>query len=146
MKIYIDTREKEPWNFSFYGFEQESIGLETGDYFVEELPDLVIERKKSTGEIATNLGKKWKQFESEMKRMSSFKHAYLICEFPIDYLDIFPDKSGIPQNQIKQVRMNPGFLKMRLFQNCAKYNITPLFFSNATEAQKAVVGIIKELC
>lgn len=142
MKIYIDSREKEPWNFTFFGFEQEVIGLPTGDYYVEELPDLIIERKKSTGELANNLGKKWKQFEKEFQRMSSYKNAYLICEFPVEYLDIFPEKSGIPKKSLGSVRMNPGFIKSRLFSNCNKYNIIPLFFNNHEDALNAVVEII----
>lgn len=146
MKLYIDTREKEPWDFSFYGFEQEYLKLETGDYYIEQIPDLCIERKKSTGEISINLGQKWKQFEAEMQRMSEFKHSYLICEFPIDYIDIFPEKSGIPDRYLKKIRMNSSFLKMRLFQNCKKYNIEPLFFNNSEEAKIAVVDIIKNLC
>ena len=107
-----------------------------------EVPDLVIERKCTTGELANNLGKKWKPFERELIRMSKFKHAYIICEFPIDYLDVFPDKSGIPKNKLSSVRMNSGFLKKRLFESCSKYNIKCLFFNNSQDAQKHVVEII----
>lgn len=142
MKIYVDNREKTPWDFTFYGFEQESIKLQTGDYYVEEIPDLIIERKASTGEISNNLGHKWKQFEREFIRMKEYKHAYLICEFPREYLDIFPDKSGIPRNQLPFVRMNSNFIKARLFGSCDKYNITPLFFNNSEEAQQHVVELI----
>lgn len=142
-KVYIDTREKIPWDFTFYGFEQEFIKLDTGDYFFEDFPDICIERKRSTGEISINLGSKWKQFEREMQRMSTFKYAYIICEFPIEHLDIFPEKSGIARDKIHKIRMNSSFLKMRLFSNCNKYNITPLFFNNATEAQNGVIEILK---
>lgn len=144
MKIYIDTREQFPWDFSFYGFEQEYLKLETGDYFVEEIPDLVFERKRSTGEISLNLGKKWKQFHAEMQRMKDFKKSYLICEFPIEYLDTFPENSGIPKSQMPYVRMNANFMKSRLFQNCKKYNIEVLFFNSAEDAQNKVVEIINE--
>lgn len=143
MKVFIDSREQLKWDFSFWGFEQEIICLQTGDYFFEDYPDLVIERKRNTGEISINFGSKWKQFEAEFVRMSKYKHSYLICEFPIDYLDIFPDKSGIPKNKINKIRMPGWLIKKKLFENCEKYNIKPLFFNNSEEAQLGVIEILK---
>ena len=145
MLIYQDDREKTPWDFEFYGFKQEIIRLQTGDYYVSEIPDLIIERKASTAELSMNLGSKWKNFEKELIRMSDYKHSYLILEFPIDYLDIFPEKSGLPKNKLSFVRMNSGFIKKRLFESCSKYNIKCLFFNNSQEAQNYVVEeIIKK--
>lgn len=146
MKIYQDTREQHGWDFSFYGFEQEVLKLNTGDYYCEEVPDLIIERKGSTGELAANLGAKWKPFERELIRMSTYKYSFLICEFPMEYLDCFPEKSGIPKHKLSSVRMNSGFIKKRLFESCSKYNITPLFFNSSQEAQAHVVEIIHSLC
>lgn len=142
MKIYIDDREKTPWDFSIYNFEQERIRLDVGDYYIEELPDLIIERKASTGEIAINLGSKWSSFEKELKKMKDYKYSYIICEFPFAYFDCFPEKSGIPDNKFNKIRMNGSFMKSRLFNEAKKYNINVLFFENAQMAQSAVIDII----
>ena len=143
MKIYIDTREKTPWDFSIYNnIEVESLVLDVGDYYIEHLPDLVIERKKSTGEIATNLGQKWKQFEIELKKMKDYENAYIICEFPMSYLDVFPENSGIPEYKLKYVRMNANFMKTKLFSSCRKYDITPLFFNDSAAAVEGLMRII----
>lgn len=143
MKIYIDTREKQQWSFNEEEFEIERLKLDTGDYYVEELPDMVIERKRTTGELATNLGRKWKQFEAELKRMQDYKYAYIICEFPIQNLDIYPEKSGLTEKAKAQTRMNPGFIKSRFFGACSLYNITPLFFNNSNEARECFLDLIK---
>lgn len=141
-KVYQDSREKKPLDFTFYGFDQEILCLETGDYFFEDYPDLVIERKRTTGEISMNLSQKWKQFEAELIRMSEYKHAYLICEFPLHYLDCFPDKSGIPQNKISIIRMPGWVIKKKLLENCDKYNIKPIFCISPEDAEQKVIGIL----
>lgn len=145
MKCYIDSREQIPFDFSFWGFEHEVLCLETGDYFFEDYPDLVIERKRNTGEIAINFGQKWKQFEREFIRMSEYKHAYLICEFPLEYLDCFPQNSGIPSNKLSQIRMPGWIIKKRLFENCDKYNVKPLFFNSSQEAQQGIIEILNNI-
>jgi ERCC4-type nuclease len=145
LKILIDTREKNRWDFSFFGIDQEIKKLDTGDYMVDGINQLVFERKASTGEISINLGKKWKQFEAELERMSHFEKPYLICEFPIEHLDIFPAKSGIPKSQFNQLRMSGKFIKKRLFESCVKYNIEVLFFNSKEEAVEQVYEIIKQV-
>lgn len=142
MKIYVDKREKYPWDFTPYHFDQEYITLETGDYYVEEIPHLIIERKRSTGEIATNLGTKWKPFHEELKRMSDFREAYIICEFPLTYLDDFPKNSGVPKNKHKFLRMNANYIKSKLFQNTQKYNIQLIFSNSPEEALAKTIEII----
>jgi len=144
MKVFIDSREQYPLSFSFYGFEEEVIKLETGDYFFEDYPDLVIERKRTTGEISMNLSQKWKQFEAELIRMSKYKYPYLVCEFPLEYIDIFPVKSGIPTNRFSKIRMPGWVIKKKLLENCAKYNIKLVFCNNPEEAQQKIIGILQE--
>lgn len=145
MKILVDSREQSRWDFSFFGLEQEIKKLDTGDYMVEGFDDLVFERKASTAELSINLGKKWKQFESELIRMSTIKYSYIICEFPQDYLDIFPRNSGIPFNKIPYLRMSGKFIKKRLFESCVKYNIEVLFFDSKERAISGVYEIIKQI-
>jgi len=115
--ILKDTREKQGWDFesSEKCEAQIDIGLKTGDYTLEGLEtSLCIERKASTGELAMNLGKKRKTFEAEIERMSHFRWAYIICEFSIDDLMMFPERSGIPQSKWRFIRMNGKFMWRKL--------------------------------
>lgn len=147
MIIIRDTREKEPWDFSIFPEVKEcrTTGLKTGDYTLWGYEDVLsIERKRSTSEISINLGIKWKTFEKELIRMQDITHKYIICEFPEYYLDIFPEKSGIPDNLLSKIRMNPSFLKSRLYDSTIKYNIELIFSSNKEDAERRVFEILKE--
>ena len=145
MRIIQDTREQCPWDFSFYGLEQVRKGIPTGDYQIEGDNHFIFERKRNTGEISLNLGKKWKQFEDEMKRMNAeFACPYIICEFPMEYIDTFPVHSTIPKSKWKFLRMSGNFIRSRLFTNCEKYGIQLLFFNSSEEAQREVFNIINE--
>lgn len=82
MIILYDTREKLPWDFTFHGHEMELASIKTGDYTIKgHETEIVIERKKSTGEIAQNIGSKAKSFNAEIERMQSIKRRYMIFEF-----------------------------------------------------------------
>lgn len=142
--ILEDTREQIPWSFEIYGFEQERHKLQTGDYIIKDSNYFVFERKRSSGELAINLGSKWKQFHEELKRMQDYVVPYIICEFPLEYLDTFPVNSGIPKYKWQYMKMNPFFLKKRLFESCEKYGIQVLFFNSSQEAQEEVYRIILE--
>lgn len=144
MIIIQDTREKFPWNFEFYGLTQVRKKLDTGDYAIEGDNHFLFERKRNCGEIALNLGKKWKQFENEMQRMKDYVCPFIICEFPMSDIDTFPANSGIPKSQWQYLRMSPAFIKKRLFESCEYYGIQLLFFENSKDAEREVFNIINE--
>ena len=144
MKILVDSREKLPWSFSIYGWEEERKKLLTGDYIIENSDYFVFERKRTCGELAINLGTKWKTFHEELKRMQDYTVPYIVCEFSLECLDTFPIGSGIPEVKWKYLKMNPFFIKSRLFQYTEKYGIQVLFFNNCQEAQEEVYEIISE--
>lgn len=142
MIILQDTREKKPWDFTFHGFDQETFGLKTGDYSVKGCEHLVrIERKRSTGEIATNFGFKRKQFEAELERMMDFKYRYVLCEFPEEYIDMFPDKSGIPYAIRRKVRISAGFIRASIQNLSVKYGVDFLFARSISEAEEMAIEI-----
>lgn len=146
MIILQDTREKMPWDFSFYGIETKKQKLDTGDYTVEGLEHLLcFERKRNTGEISTNLGYKWKQFSSEFDRMALFKYKYIICEFPFSDLIIFPENSGIPKKFWNGLRMTGNFLQKRFTEETEKRGIEIIYCENTSEAQKKVIELSKEI-
>jgi hypothetical protein len=145
MIIIQDTREKYPWNFSFYDTEVQIKGLKTGDYSLCGLEEnTCIERKRNLAEVSINLGSKWKQFSAELLRMCIFPHKIIILEFGEEKLDSFPVGSGIPENKWPQIRMSPGFLKKRLYSIKDTYDIDIIFCPTKEQAEEQAYKFLKE--
>ena len=146
--IIEDTREKNGWDFD--GFEECKAtvhrGLKTGDYTLEGLEDILcIERKASTGELAMNLGKKQKQFDAEIERMSEFRWAYILCEFSIDTLMQFPKGSTIPHNRWKYLRMNGKFMWRKICEYKEKHGVETLFCDTKANAEESAIQIFNKV-
>ena len=145
MIIIQDTREQIPWDFSFY-YTQIVEKLDTGDYTVKGYEnEFVVERKKSVGEISTNLGKEVKRFVAELKRMEKFKYKHLVCEFSEQDILNFPRGSGIPRKKWRYLRMSGKFIMKRLLELCNFYDIDIHFCKNRQDAQERVVELIEEM-
>lgn len=144
MIILYDNKEKMPWDFSFYGHEMKKSHLITGDYTIEGLEtEIVIERKRSTGEISQNLGSKAKAFFSEIDRMQSIKRRYLILEFsPQDLMD-FPLNSGIPKYLIPKIRINSSYLSKQIERIENEMNVCVCFCNNREQAMDKVIEILE---
>lgn len=141
--IITDTREQEPWTFSFFNFSVAREKLDTGDYSLAGTDKLItIERKRTVGEIAINLGSKWKQFSAELDRMCEFQYRYIICEFPEHYIDTFPKNSGIPKKRWKFLKMRGRFIKSRLYIECDKREIKVFFRPTKEEAEQKAVDLL----
>lgn len=143
-KIIVDTREQMPWEFDFYEQCDGIIkkGLYTGDYTIEGMEDiLVIERKKTTAEIAINIGVDRIRFEDELKRMADVRYAHIICEFSIqDVLD-FPKRSTIPKEKWKELRINGKYILKTLYGYQDKYGVTIHFCDDRDNAIKQAIEI-----
>lgn len=145
VRIIQDSKEKQPLQFDFYdGCSGQVVrGLKTGDYTAEGYEDLIIiERKCSTGELCQNLGKKFTQFKAEFERMQDIPHRYLVCEFPREFLYTFPENSTIPKRKWKDLRINPKFMRKRLYELCEQYGVQPIFCSSRAEAEETIFRII----
>jgi hypothetical protein len=132
-KVIADTREKFPWDFSICDNCDETINLklDTGDYTIQGFEqDLAIERKRTTGEIALNIGKDTYRWTKELERMSKITYAHLILEFSIDDVSVFPLRSNIPKEKWKDLRINSKYLLKNLFSYKDKYNINVHFCQN----------------
>lgn len=146
MIIIQDNQEKIPWNFAFYGIEQITKSLNTGDYTLQGYEDvLCIERKSSTGELANNIGMKWAPFKRELERMYDFPEKYLICEFPESNIFNFPLYSTIPKSAWPKMKITANFLCSRIALIQEKYNITVLFADDKFDAEKIAINIFKEI-
>lgn len=80
--IIVDTREKKAWwNKDQADFNVKNEKLDTGDYTIEELSDiLTIERKGSVGELYSNFTSGRERFYREIDRMKKFPLRFLIVE------------------------------------------------------------------
>lgn len=148
MIIVQDNKEKIPWNFSIYSTCTGQViqHLVTGDYTIQGLEDtVVIERKKTTGEIAINLGSKISRFESEFQRMSRFKYKFLVCEFSLHDIQSFPINSGIPFALRKRLRMNGKYILSRLTFLCDEYGVELHLCGNTQLAQDTVINILSNI-
>lgn len=143
MNIIIDTREQQPWSFKFYGCKDINQQLKYGDYSIEYHQDIVlIERKKSLAELTINFGKKRTQFFKELTELAKVPHPYLICEFPQEYIETFPENSGIPKKMWQYLRMNRGYIRAS-FCKVEEMGINILFSSGKEEANKLAYEILK---
>lgn len=135
-EVLRDTREQQGWTFSR---SKAVIGitdtkLDTGDYTVAGMEHyLCIERKASTSEIANNIGQK--RFFAELDRMIAIPHRFIICEFQLkDVLD-FPRNSGIPERQLKFLKITPQFMLKSLCEIEVKYGVSVIYAGNPQSAE-----------
>jgi len=167
--IIEDTREKSPWDFSFYDDCNGSVRqkLDEGDYTTQEILRLEeetetkilrIERKKSTGELSMNIsGVGWERFQRVLHEMSQYEYKYLIFDFPEWYVNKFPQHSGIPKRMWRRKtkdgkrwipRWNAGytaFIRKRLHEMEDDYGLTILYNGSSTESAEKAVHIIREV-
>jgi hypothetical protein len=146
--VIKDTREKDGWFFKPYDKCQgmEVMGLKTGDYTLKGYEDVIcIERKASAAEIAANLGKKKRPFQAEMERMTEFQHSFLILEFSMDDLLKFPEGSGIPKWQQKNVRVSGKYLLKCLLEFQLWYDTKVLFCGSKYNAFLVTNSLFKRL-
>jgi hypothetical protein len=151
MKDFIviqDTREQQPWDFSYFpGFAGlEKRKMEAGDYTIfGQEKRIIIERKKSTGEIAINFGKKLSQFQKEMHKLYGVERKIIVCEFPLDHIYSFPVNSGIPSNKHKYLQITANYLAMKIDKFKGTYGIEFIFSGNKTQAEMDVYNIFQEI-
>ncbi len=122
--VIRDTREKKRkgWMFSAGGIIAGTVTdiLKTGDYTLEGLEKkIVIERKASTSEFATNINEE--RFDDELERMSSFEHPFLVLEFSMDDIINFPVGSGIPAYLWPKLKVTSHYMLKRLLEYQLKY-------------------------
>lgn len=122
--IIRDTKEKENHGW-FFDKKDNCLGtkeykMKTGDYTIEGLEELfTIERKGSTAEFAKNIFEK--RFERELQRMESFKYPFMVLEFTLDDVLLFPLNSGIPKYLWYKVKMNGPLMFSSLLRYQLQY-------------------------
>lgn len=147
MIILQDSHEKMPWSFEMYRAcsGQEVSTLKTGDYTIKDTGNLiVVERKRNSGELAINLGKKYQNFRKEFERMQEFRFRHLVCEFPMTDLSIFPVKSGIPKNRWPYLRINGKYIYAQLLHLCEEFGVEYHFCDDRFAAETKAMELLVE--
>ena len=140
--IIVDTREQQPWTFDNYAKAHKK--LDTGDYSVEGLEHLLtIERKKSSSEFATNIVES--RFKDVVMRLSQFKYSFLLLEFNLEDLLIYPIGSTVPKRMWDKVKITPSFLIKNIIELQLNHNIKVMFCGSASNAEKIAEFIFKKI-
>lgn len=140
--IIIDTREQQPWTFDSYTTAHKK--LDTGDYSIQGLEHLLtIERKKSINEIANNIVES--RFKDVIARMTQYKYSFLLLEFDLEDILIYPIGSNLPKRMWDKIKVTPAFIMKHILEWQLLYNIKVVFCGSSTNAEKFAEGIIKKV-
>lgn len=140
--IIIDTREQQPWGFDSYA--KANTKLDTGDYSIQGLENIVaIERKKSVSEFANNITES--RFTDVVMRMGEIKHAFLLLEFDLEDVLIYPVGSTVPKRMWDKIKISPAFILKNLLDLELKHNISVHFCGNSSNAEKLAETILKKV-
>jgi ERCC4-type nuclease len=140
--IIVDTREQQPWIFDNYTVANRK--LDTGDYSIEGLEDLLcIERKKSVSEFANNIVES--RFKDVVMRMSQLKYSFLLLEFDLKDVLIYPVGSTVPKKMWDKIKISPAFLIKNLLDLELNHNIKVIYCGNSSNAEKMAEHILKKV-
>lgn len=140
--IIVDTREQQPWAFDNYTVANRK--LDTGDYSIEGLEDILcIERKKSVSEFANNIVES--RFKDVVMRMSQLKYSFLLLEFDLKDVLIYPIGSTVPKKMWDKIKISPAFLIKNLLELELNHNIKVIYCGNSSNAEKMAEHILKKV-
>jgi ERCC4-type nuclease len=140
--VIIDTREQQPWEFQHYTVANKK--LDTGDYSIEGLQHLLcIERKKSVSEFANNIVES--RFKDVVMRMSQLKYSFLLLEFDLEDILIYPVGSTVPKRMWDKIKITPAFLLKSILELQLHHNIIVYFCGSSSDAEKMAEYILKKI-
>jgi len=140
--IIIDTREQQPWEFSHHATAIKK--LDTGDYSIEGMEDILcIERKKSVSEIANNVTEK--RFKDVIDRMTPYKYSFMLFEFELEDILIYPVGSNVPKRMWDKIRISPNFILKNLIEFQLLHNIKIIFCGSSSNAEKMSLSIMNKV-
>jgi len=139
--IIVDTREQHPLHFD--RMEKSVAKLDTGDYSLKGMEDIFcIERKGSISEFATNITEK--RFGDVINRLSKIKHAFLLFEFDLEDVLIYPVGSSVPKKMWDKLRISPKFILKHINELQLLHNVKILFCGNAANAEKIALALMRK--
>jgi ERCC4-type nuclease len=140
--IIVDTREQQPWTFDNYATAKRK--LDTGDYSIEGLEHLLgIERKKSVSEFANNIVES--RFSDVVERLNQLKYAFILFEFHLEDVLIYPIGSTVPKKWWNNIKVSPAFIMKNIMELQLLHNIKICFCGSASNAEKMAEYILKKV-
>lgn len=150
--VIKDTREQEGYTFEPFSTRYHTCKgmvvkkLDTGDYSLEGLEDKIcIERKASVAEFAKNVGQDQYRFRQEVKRMKEFPHKFIILEFSLSDLMMFPEGANIPEEGWDKIKISNKFMLRTLMEFQIYDDIHVIFCDSKKNAKWAVLSILKRM-
>lgn len=140
--IVVDTREQQPWSFDHFAKAHKK--LDTGDYSIDGLQHLLaIERKKSVSEFANNIVES--RFKDVIIRLSQLKYSFLLLEFDLEDVLIYPIGSTVPKRMWDKIKISPAFLLKNILELQLEHNIIVYFCGDHTNGEKMAEYILKKI-
>jgi ERCC4-type nuclease len=140
--IIVDTREQQPWVFDNYTTAKRK--LDTGDYSIEGLEHLLgIERKKSVSEFANNIVES--RFEDVVERLSKLKYSFILFEFDLQDVLIYPVGSTVPKKWWNNIKITPAFIMKHIIELQLLHNIKVVFCGSSSNAEKMAEHLLKKV-
>lgn len=141
-RIIVDTREQQPWSFEDYSTSIAK--LDTGDYSIEGLEDIIcIERKKSVSEVANNITES--RFKDVINRLKEIKYPFVLLEFDLYDVLRYPVGSNVPKRMWSKIRISPAFIMKNILDLELKHNIHVIFCGDEVNASKLAGMIFKRM-
>jgi len=141
-----DTREQKPWDFPEDDNCEGTIAttLKTGDYSLQGLEDkLIIERKGCVSEWANNVVDE--RFIRELDRLQHFKYRYILLEFSLRDMLLFPLGSGIPQFKQGGIKVRGDLMLRKTTEFQLNYNVNIWFCDSSLYAKQVATSIFKRV-
>jgi hypothetical protein len=127
--VIRDDQEKANfWDFVPSQFCAGTISqrLPTGDYTLRGYENLLtIERKASTGEVYKNIFEA--RFDRELVRLDEFKYPFMVFEFTLEDLYLFPWNSGIPKYLWPKLKAKNHFMVKTITEYQIQYKVKVIF-------------------
>jgi ERCC4-type nuclease len=118
--------------------------LDTGDYSLRGLENIFcIERKGSVSEFANNITEK--RFKDVTDRLAHIKHAFLLLEFDLEDILIYPVGSTVPKKMWDKLRITPKFILKHINELQILYNIKVIFCGDASNAEKMALSLMRKI-
>ena len=128
-EVIRDTREKTNKGW-FFTKTKDCTGttvakLDVGDYTIEGLQHvLCVERKGSVAEFAHNVVED--RFERELKKMDEFEHSFILLEFDLADLLLYPSNC-MPKRLQAKCRYNGKYVLKRMIEIMLTHKTQILF-------------------
>jgi ERCC4-type nuclease len=118
--------------------------LDTGDYSLKGLENIFcIERKGNISEFANNITEK--RFKDVVSRMNQIPHAFLLLEFDLEDVLIYPVGSTVPKRMWEKLKISPKFILKHIIELQVIHNIKVIFCGDASNAEHMALSIMRKI-